>query len=257
MVKKPFCALTVASALAAYLLALGCSKVPPAPPEKPVGPGELNTVEVTFDGLMVFRQVGDHYEVGVLDSQKVNHTLKITVGDTVLADDKLAEFLKTKPWSLNVVTASGNQAANIKPRQYKGCNRLQDTKDPQLDIKHVFDLCWLLDMETELHGKSLEMNEGLLTPIIKLNNGELYTKYNFDALDAGKGNNPTYNPLGYVSDMIALKANLNSDEKLVLSAGNQVIFSLTPQGEHCAGIFNRPNKYDMESHFQYYYDLLF
>jgi hypothetical protein len=239
------------------MLVLSCKKT--SPPNS-TAPEELTTVEITFDGLMVFRQVADHYEVGVLDSHQVNHKLRITVGDKVLSDEQLAEFMKTKSWTLNVVTASGNQAPNIKPRQYKACNRLQDTKDPQLDIKHVFDLCWMLDMETELHdGKELPMNEGVLTPIIKLYNGELYTKYNYDALDAGKGKSPTYNPLGYVSDMVALKVNLNPGEKLVLNAGNQVIFTLTPEGEHCAGIFNQPNggDKDKESHFRYYYNLLF
>ncbi len=255
MTKKLLCALTVALALSACLLALSCKKVPPPTAG---APGESTTVEVTFDGIMVFRQVADHYEVGVLDSKQVDHTLQITVGNQVLPDAKLAEFVKTKPWTLNVVTASGNQVANIRARQYKTCNRLQDTQDPQLDIKHVFDLCWLLDMETELHdGKPLPMDEGKLTPIIKLNNGELYTKYNYGPLDAGKGEPVTYNPIGYVSDMVALRVNLNPGEKLVLSAGNQEIFSLTPEGEHCAGIFNRPNKYDEESHFHYYYDLLF
>ena len=257
MSKKLVYAFTVTLALSVCLLELSCIKTHPP---QPTSPRELTTVEVTFDGLMVFRQVGDHYEVGVLDSQKVNHQLRIKVGDKLLSDEELAKFPRTEPWTLNVVGPSGNQAANIKPRQYKACNRLQDTKDPQLDIKHVYDFCWMTDMETELHdGRPLPMNEGNLTPIIKLNNGELYTKYNYDVLETAKVNSSTYTPFGYVSDMIALKVNLSPDEKLVLNAGNQVILSLTPEGEHCAGIFNQPNGdyKDKESHFHYYYDLLF
>jgi hypothetical protein len=255
VVKKLLCAFTVA----ACLLASACSQASPPQPENPTTPRGPNTVEVTFMGLMVFRQVNDHYEVGVLDSHTAEkHKLGITVGDKPIPDEDLAQYLKTKPWTLSVVNASGNQnPIDIKARQNKPCNRLQDTENPKLDTQHFFDLCWLLDAETELNGgKSLNMNEGLLTPIIHLQNGDLYTKNNFEALDTGVGENPTYSPLGYVSEMIALKVDLNPGEEFVLSAGNQKIFRLAPQGMHNAGVYNQPDPSDtVKSHFDYYYKL--
>src|ERR1043166_5964622 len=78
MSKKLVCAFTVTLALSVCMLVLSCKKT--SPPNS-TAPEELTTVEITFDGLMVFRQVADHYEVGVLDSHQVNHKLRITVGD--------------------------------------------------------------------------------------------------------------------------------------------------------------------------------
>src|SRR5690349_12501080 len=70
------------------------------------------TVEVTFDGLMVFRKVSDHYEVGVLDGTITRgHEFKITVDN----EEKKIERVSSKDpkdkgpkkWSLHVLTAAG------------------------------------------------------------------------------------------------------------------------------------------------------
>jgi hypothetical protein len=208
---------------------------------------------------MVFRKVGNHYEVGILDDKTaIDHQFKISIGKSFVPKDKLTQFLNSgKPWNLDVMTASGKKAHDIKPRQNKSCSRLQDTKDAEVDLDHVFDFCWLMDLETEFYdGKKLKMREGRLKPIIKLNNGELYAKYNFDELGRLKGQSDAYSEFGFVADMIALRVDLKDGERLELTAGNEVVFSLKPDEVRNAGIFNAPMGPNMdEPHFRYYYNL--
>lgn len=259
MTYKPLHALVVGSLVLACLGPFTPSQSLLALPETYSAQAVPNTVEVTFDGLMVFRRVGNHYEVGILDENTaINHELKVTIGETPISSAKLAKFLNSgNQWSLDVVSASGKKAPDIKPRQNKQCSRLQDTKDGLVDIDHVFDFCWIMDLETEFHGgKALVLKPKKLKPIIKLNNGQLYTKYNYDELERVKGHSTTYTPFGFVADMLALRVDLKDNEKLELTVGNQVVFSLTPNGERSAGIFNAPKGPDMgESHFRYYYNL--
>lgn len=241
---------------------LNCSQTRPAPPDQPQAQANKSpTVEVTFDGIMVFRRVGDHYEVGILDKDTaVDHEFRIVVGDNVVPDNRIAQLMNSgNIWSLDVVDASGQKRSDIKSRQVKPCNRLQDTAAGQVDRAHLFDFCWIMDLEGEFHdGQTFDLIPGKLKPIIHLNNGELYTKYNFDELERAKGHSTTYSDFGFVADMVALTVDLKDDERLVMTVAGQEVFSLTPNGVRSAGIFNAPKKndsMDTDSHFHYYYDL--
>jgi len=238
--------------------------------------GKTTMVEVTFDGLMVFQRVGDHYEVGILGKETaIDHEFKYTIGKDKNKDkkkDKARKALVTQLmssediWRLEVVNRSGRKPADIKPREVKGCNRLQDTIDGHVDLEHVFDFCWITDLEREFHGgQTLTLKPGKLKPIIWLNNGELYTKYNYDELEReNRPDGPTWSDLGFVTETVALRVDLQEDEYLVLSAAGREVFRLpTPEGERNAGIFNAPRvKYRTmkhgareHSHFLYYYEL--
>lgn len=238
------------------------------------------TVEVTFDGLMVFRKVkghfgaADHYEVGVLDKDTApGHVFTVIVGEhELLRSKKTTEMLGPgSNWSLNVITASGRpKDPDIKARHPNSCNRWQDTMADE-DLDHVFDFCWIMDLEKEFNGgHQFKLRKGKLKPIILLNNGELYTKFKYDQLSrqprkldprtgrpqsSGEPSN-----FGFVAETIALRVELEPGEKLVLSnAGNQS-FTLEQNGEHHAGFYNGPpqTKYHRDredSHFPYYYDL--
>jgi len=230
---------------------------------------EGTKVEVTFAGLMVFRQVGDHYEVGILNKDAApDHQFAVLVGKTPLDADKVSQWALAGPWSMNVVGPSGENHS-IDVQHLKPCHRLRETQHHNdADKPHFFDFCWLMDLEKEFNGgKQLRMIKGKLTPIIKLNNGELYTKYNYDELERAKGGSEKYKPLGFVADMISLRVNLQANEKLELrTVNNELVFSLTAGGETEAGIYNAPPEHsyvkskdgklkEEESHFQYYYNL--
>jgi hypothetical protein len=233
------------------------------------------TVEVTFDGLMVFAQVGNHYEVGIVPT---NHQFGYLVGKPRATKKSLAEYRKTEknieklftsaPWTLQVVNAAGNAApANISARSNQPCNRPQDTMAKEKS-DHALDFCWIMDLEGEFHGgQPLKLKQDVLKPIILLNNGELYTKFKYDELEREqRPKSGSWNPYGFVAETLALKVNLREGEHLVLSNGTgQEVFRLpSAKGDVIAGLYNSPPKDSKSmrassarepSHFLYYYDL--
>ena len=231
------------------------------------------TVEVTFDGLMVFRKVSDHYEVGVLDGTITRgHEFKITVDN----EEKKIERVSSKDpkdkgpkkWSLHVLTAAGTlKPVDITPREVKPCRRPEDTSDPE-NLEHVFDFCWIMDLEREFHGgQALNLLPNKLKPIIVLNNGQLYTKFKYDQIQRETAPNDTPADFGFVAETIGLRVELGMNEKLVLiNDADERVFTLESGGNHNAAIYNAPPKgmkaakgkgrgCPEESHFHYYYDL--
>lgn len=223
-------------------------------------------VEVTFDGIMVFRRVRgtpDHYEVGILDdATALGHEFKITV------ENKPLSWSRTGKWSLHVVTAAGTQKSiDIRPRDVKPCHRLEDTDDPE-DLEHVFDFCWIMDLEQEFHGgQPLKLKPNKLKPIILLNNGQLYTKYKYDQIQRETSPHGKPADFGFVAETIGLRVDLEKGERLVLidDTGKEV-FALKPDGPQNAAIYNMPPDKKMNrlaqgqgcpypSHFPYYYKL--
>jgi hypothetical protein len=226
------------------------------------------TVEVTFDGLMVFRRVRgtpDHYEVGILDKDTApGHEFRITL------DNKPLETKPTssKKWSLHVLTAAGTQKpVDIKPRDVKPCRRPEDTDDPE-DLEHVFDFCWIMDLEQEFHGgQTLTLKPNKLKPIILLNNGQLYTKFKYDQLRRETSPDEEPADFGFVAETIGLRVDLERNERLVLiDDEGKTVFILKPEGPQNASIYNAPptgmkpakgkgKGCPYESHFPYYYNL--
>ena len=246
-------------------------QVPGSDKQAPGGEGET-VVQLTFDGIMVFRRVENHYEVGVLDqSAATGHEFVVFLGTDQIQPGKLKQFLrKGNIWRLEIITPSGQKKADISERRNKDCNRLQDTVS-QEDSKHAYDFCWIMDLENDFHNQELELIPGMLKPIIWLNNGELYTQSKYDQLERKKNSDPSCSNYGFVAQTIALQIKLQKDEKLVLRVdGTQEnVFELPRDGVNVS-IFNRPEKKKSKekhnaqttsacnfqpSHFRYYYRL--
>src|SRR5215831_9400940 len=102
------------------------------------GQSQPTLVEVTFDGLMVIRQVDSHYEVGVLEGQNTapHHKFSVTVDGSPLPDKRVGQLLALgNTWSLDTVTSSGmGLGAAINARQVRSCNRKADTVVGQVDL---------------------------------------------------------------------------------------------------------------------------
>jgi len=230
-------------------------------------PQPARTVEVTFDGLMVFAKVADHYEVGILEPHTAqDHEFKITVGKDELDHSRISGLLNLgNMWSLDIVGGSGRKPALARLRQAKPCNRVRDTQGSDAVEAHVTDFCWMMDLEKEFHGsRPLLLRPNLLKPIISLNGGgELYAKTKSDELDRERRPGVWAN-YGFVTETTGLRINLTKGERLVLSVAGHEVFSLpTEGGITSAGIFNAPKKDyhhtkrngEDHSHFLYYYDL--
>src|ERR1041384_3848989 len=89
-------------------------QVPGPDKQSMAGAGETD-VEITFDGIMVFRKVENHYEVGVLDeSAAKGHEFVVFLGKDQIPPGKLKQALrKGNIWRLEVITPSGQKEANI------------------------------------------------------------------------------------------------------------------------------------------------
>ena len=232
--------------------------------------GEI-TVEVTFDGIMVFRRVGDHYEVGILDEATAKgHQFSVFRGRTEIPRKELKQFLgKGNIWHLEIVTPSGRNNPSIWERRSQDCDRLRDTVARE-DRNHAYDFCWIMDLENDFHNQPLELIPGKLKPIIWLNNGELYTKLKYDQLQRKQSYTPSCSDYGFAAETIALKIQLQKGEKLVLRVDGTKdnVFEL-PRDGVSASIFNAPPKkeymdkhntsasacYFEPSHFSFYYQL--
>lgn len=249
-------------------------------------------VTVLLDGLMVYRRVRDkltkyHYEVGILEGKKTakDHHLKIGWEDHWEAEGRLAKLAEDhKVWKLEVELNNVPKPRHIKARKNGRFHRLGDTLNappptpmpgPTPPINpHFFDFGWVMDLERDFNnGKALKMRNGGLKPIIEINNGDLHVEYNYAELERAKGDNQKFERYGFASDLIALNVELKTNEKLVLRAGSEIVFSLPDNGTE-ARIFNSPlpthkdmkvtqndtidcptNDPGEQTHFQYYYNL--
>lgn len=218
------------------------------------------TVEITFDGLMLFHKNGNHYEVGIVDAHAApapHHEFSITGASN------------GKPWpqpiDVNGLKHLGNAwvlevenrktAVDVTPTP---CRR-KDRFDPD----HDRDFCWIIDIESEeFHGKKLELKPGKLKPIIQISNGELFTKLKSNTLKRKRGLGG-YKEFGFVADKTGLCLTLQGNENLVLkvvgAGGRGLAFSLPSTMYHTVEIKNvypRPMEEAKEpEHFQYYYEL--
>jgi hypothetical protein len=233
-------------------------------------------VEVTFDGLMLFQKVGDRYEVGIVD--RSDHKFVVVVGNGTRNQEpqkpKTPRTTSGGHWTLQVVTDSVTGTPSPKPphmltRAVKGCDRLADSFEGE-DLEHVFDFCWIMDLEREFNGNQpLTLKPGLLSPIIWLNQGLLYTKYKYDELKREQSPDGTYSRFGFVAQTIALRVDLQEGEHLELRRADGSLSFCLPtvvDGETVvdAAILNAPlKKYQSthkrggndHSHFLYYYEL--
>lgn len=230
------------------------------------------TVTVEFDGLMVLRRVDNYYELGVLDEKTApHHHFMVYENKKKVPPALISELMKSgSRWSLDIVSASGSPEPDIKPRPGNPCNRALDTK---ANTKaHAYAFCWIMDFENDFNGgKEVKMNAGKFKPIIRLNNGELYTKDKYPELtkDSAKG----CDDYGFVAETLALNIQLAGDQTLQLRVDGKPAFTLSKNGDR-ATLINGPHEHeemepiqrsrdakcpppqdDPPSHFLYYYNL--
>ena len=257
--------------LLTVLLVFCCSVIwPPTPhagaTKSGVGVGRVNssTVEITFDGLMVFHKLGNHYEVGILDAVATpapHHKFAITVDDVPVGNDVEALKALGNAWVLEV--ARGDAGVNIHDKHHT--TRFDDSEETKEDFT------WIIDLESsEFQNEKLDLFPGKLKPIIQLSKGELFTKYKTHRLKRKRGIG-AFDSFGFVADKIGLRLNLSGEEELVLKVvgegKNGEAFRLKANESHPyykVAIRNVMNHEMVKakiktasepSHFQYYYKL--
>jgi hypothetical protein len=241
----------------------GCKKTdgPTSQPSSPVNsqstPSEVRKVTVLFQGLMVFHQPeGKFYDVGILGPEVTagdKHVFSVEVDGTTIQN-----LPQGSDWTLQITNATPAPAPT--PYEY-GHNdqRLEDHPNGQ------WDFSWIVDLDgKEFHPreKFKLKKKGLLTPVIHLPNGMLYTRYKSRDLKRGpKDENQTFARFGFVPETIGLNVNLGPGQSLILTDGNEKV-TLVPD-EPCppdsacrvVSIKNVRPKHEQKSDFALYYEL--
>jgi hypothetical protein len=183
------------------------------------------TIEVTFEGLMVFhKEQGDRYEVGILSTAAApGHEFHIMI------DGKDVDFAQpsspAEKWILEIRKVTGG------PSEVGGGRTILRSKGHSGRLKdNVFgqwDFDWAVDLESnQFHDRPLDLIPGQLTPIIHLPYGELKTKYKTPMVQRQKGKKGTFLDFGFVTETTELDVQLRVDEEMVLRVANpeKVIF---------------------------------
>lgn len=203
------------------------------------------TIEVIFEGLMVFhKEQGERYEVGILSPKAApDHEFHVKIDEQ---DTKFNQpSSPAEKWILEIrkITGGPSEAGGGTVLRRRGHNgRLHDSLLGQTD----FD--WAVDLESsDFYDQPLEMAPGLLTPIIHLPYGELYTKYKTPMVQRNKGKNGKFSDFGYVTETTALGVQLHSDEEMVLRVADtnpeKVIFEKAFGTFRTVAIRNAPGQY--------------
>lgn len=219
----------------------------------------IATVNISFDGMMVFHKLDDLYEVGIVDkSIAIGHKLSFTKnGETLpLFTDILSK--QRAQSSSNIlqldIKKRGRLKRDLKSTKEGHKNRLQDDLDGQLDFN------WIADLESsEFHNKELTLIPGKFTFILRLSSGQLYTKYKIAKLTRTLGTNPTRSDWGFLTETVGCQIILKPHEELVASfSGQEVPVVKYKAGEttdikieNVIPILDRPKT----SHFHHYYCL--
>lgn len=257
------------------MLACSTSRSGSQNPSEPARPAananSSNSIKVHLHGLMVFHQMGNQYEVGILsEAAAIGHKFTIAVDPDpkVKPTDTLTRRLKSlgNAWELVVVNqgATVNQAVGS-----RGSGLSARTPANETDAnKDFFD--WIIDLESSaFHPRKLTLRPGLLTPIIRVSaGGELFTEAKSDELLRCQGKNclskGSFSDFGFIAEIVTLEVTLRTGEELVL----RVTGSTGPEGEafrlpagalHDVYIVNGPDhshpKQADRSHFTFYYNL--
>jgi hypothetical protein len=246
-----------------------CLPVPCSNPtnDQESGPGTPppRTVEITFDGLMVFHKSGNYYEVGIPDNAAIHetgHQFSIAVtpdpGTRPKLDKARLTYLKGlgNNWLLEVDGSSqGNRQGITEKEKGHDHKRLTDSEEGQ------WDFSWMMDLESrEFHGHKLDLIPGNLRPIIHLSTGDLYTKYKSEKLRRQHGEKAQFTDFGFVTETVGLKIELQDGEYVVLRVSgegedgeafrvNSGVVAIENSSNHLSAASTGP------SHFQLYYGL--
>lgn len=224
------------------------------------------TVNINFEGMMVFHKYQDEYEVGIVDrSIALKHELSVLLNEANLFEEqlskrgsrRLSEILRFDVKKHGVLRKDIGVM-----KEGHGGKRLQDDEDGQ------FDFDWLFDFEgKELHrdrvkdcgqGRELRMEPNKMELIIRMSYGRLYTKYKIAKLKRTRGTRPDNSDFGFVAESVTCQINLKPHEELVGSFQGQEASipyeaGKTTNIDICNVIPLKDRS--TESHFRHYYRL--
>ncbi|HET6978743.1 MAG TPA: hypothetical protein VFI24_20595 [Pyrinomonadaceae bacterium] len=225
---------------------------------------------ITFQGLLIFRRdpATEEFEVGILRARNAHeaHILQIEIspdprggqGPWKIPPDDLERHIQNRDvrWQLEV---EGNASMGVQAMR----NKPRDRRNPTAQDDR--DLGWIVNLEDEeFHNRALTRARNALQPIIRLQQGAIFTSCKPDSVDTIQGN--TQRDFGFIAGGIGLKIDTSDGQIPVLNFVNQKgvkveIFRLTRTAEvsYQISIFNSPlpGTPIMQNHFHLYYDLLF
>lgn len=171
----------------------------------------IKTVRVSFSGLMVLHreEKGPGYELGILvPSAAQGHVFSVT------QDGVPITLSNGGRWTLSIVNAPPMNT-HIGPVEVGHPNSAQPVRKPD-HAKGLYDFSWIIDFESaEFHGKELDLQAGLMKPIMHLPNVALYSLNKSIDLKRGQGTG-AMNPFGFVTETMAMNIELHQGEELVL-----------------------------------------
>ncbi|MFY9554266.1 MAG: hypothetical protein WAV47_06045 [Blastocatellia bacterium] len=209
-------------------------------------------ITVSLDGLMVIDPNGSVYDVGVLiPSIADGHSLK------VLVDGVRKSYTRLMPgdtWTLGV---EGSSRPGVVPANLGHDKRRMDDNSNaqgQNTSKGQYDFDWIIDFD-DLH-RGLTIRPDLLTPIIHVTEGIIYSRYKTDFMKTKRGAG-----FGFFTETVALDLQIDPGQVLVLTSDrtHEVIFRVpysATEPSHEVGIENTRDHPHEESDFPIYY-LLF
>ena len=172
------------------------------------------TLTILFEGLMVFHaKDSGNYEVGIC-SYAPDH-LFATINDKKIVPLNVCN--PDRRWRIELQDQDGHTVQ--RSVTLSGPLELRDRCQDDPGQADYFN--WIMDFESEeFHDGELEMESGMLNPIIELTTGQLYTYCKVPELERKQGvANDTFSHFGFIAETIGLKIELCQDEKVVLIMG--------------------------------------
>jgi hypothetical protein len=221
------------------------------------------TVTVVFRGLMVLHPdpAREYFEAGMLPAP--GHRFRIEVRETTASGVSSFSVPVDSPENLiNDIWAfefPSSMKRGVSLYQSGAFDRQASTTDPR-------DFRWALDLEgREFYNEELPTKPNQLGPIVRLTNGEFYTKTRGRPLMRSQGNN-TFHDFGSAADEIAADFIFTGGQVVLRSAatGREIVkVQWKPETTYEIVIQNQPLMEEHAAaisaytdHFRYYYQLI-
>lgn len=222
----------------------------------------MPTITIVFRGLMVFnRQTDpntnkDFFEIGILDARPGHVPRIMTFYQGVRKDTKLLDTDMNKPptvWELQVEQPT-QPAISTRQASADAIDR-HDVNVPADDFR------WIIDIEdSEFPYGNIDqryhLNRMMLPHVLRINNGEFYTRLKSDPLFRHQVNGASTD-FGCVAGVIGLDIQVNGGKaKLVGADPNKPIFEFNSGANLLYEISNSPpDTAQPGDHFDHYYML--
>ncbi|MFY9554267.1 MAG: hypothetical protein WAV20_09525 [Blastocatellia bacterium] len=199
-------------------------------------------VTVSFAGLMVFHGEASYYDVGILVDP--HHTFAVTVDGVPIP---LGRISPGETWTLAVAGSTPDTTA---------AERGHTARYPDSPTG-LYDLSWMVDFDA-LH-KGFKVRENVLYPIIRLNNGVVYSRTKTEYMERFKGGRFDRD-FGFLTETVALDVIVPPRQSLTLKKdGGGEIFppldNIPGQPVHEVVIGNSRHDSSPRSDFRLYYKL--